>query len=303
MAIEQLPDGVQLGVSPLSWTNEVLDDLGGETPLETCLSHARANGYEGVELGRKFPRDPCLLRNTLASHKLELVTGWYSGFLAERDVSAEMVAVEPHAKLLRDVGAKIIVYGPVGKMAPGAPLDLPMNERLVLDGGAVDSYGARLAEFTQRLEGEYGLTLAYHHHLMMVAETFDEISSIIDRARCGLLLDTGHAHAAGFEYTRLIERFGDLIRHIHLKDVRSERMEQVRDQNLSFNTAVRMGMFTVPGDGDIDFAPLATYVKTSGYQGWMVVEAEQDPSLAEAEPEAATRRAFDHVTTLFGKSA
>lgn len=298
-----LPAGVHLGVSPLSWTNEVLDELGGNVPLDTCLRQAAANGYEGVELGKKFPEAPDAIRSTLDGYGLKLISGWYSGYLAERSVDDEMVAVREHAERLRGAGAEVMVYGPVGKMAPDTPLDLPMSQRLVLDRQDMEAYADRLADFQQRLAGEYGLALAYHHHLMMVVETFDEVCRLIDRARCGLLLDTGHAYAAGFDYQWLIERFGDLVRHIHLKDVRAQRLAKVRVADLSFNAAVRMGMFTVPGDGDVDFAPLARFVKSSGYRGWLVVEAEQDPKLPEAEPVAATKRAFDHITTLFGHAS
>lgn len=299
MSVEKLPAGVRLGVSPLSWTNEVLEELGGDIPLETCLSQAAGAGYQGVELGRKFPRDANALRATLDAHGLAFVSGWYSGFLAVRSVEEEMEAVAPHAQLLKALGAEVMVYGPCGKMAPDTPLDMSMTRRLTLGDDEMTAYADRLSAFEKRLGDKYGLRLGYHHHLMMVVETFDEISRLIERARCGLLLDTGHAVAAGFDYTRLIERFGDLVTHIHLKDVRSCRLARVRDQDLSFNQGVRAGMFTVPGDGDVDFAPLAEFVKTSGYQGWLVVEAEQDPARPEAEPKAAVSRALQFVTSLF----
>lgn len=303
MQTSLLPPGVRLGISPLSWTNEVLEDLGGAIPLDTCLAQAAGNGFAGVELGRKFPRDPAVLGPLLAGHGLALVSGWYSGLLAERPAAEEMAAVAEHASLLKAMGASVLVYGPVGKMVSDTAMDLPLSRRLTLDAGAMAAYADRLREFEGRLFDAYGLKLAYHHHLMMVVETFDEISRLVERARCGLLLDTGHAAAAGFDYTRLIERFGDRITHIHLKDVRRERLAAVRDEDRSFNEGVRAGMFTVPGDGDLDFAPVARFVKTTGYQGWLVVEAEQDPARAEAEPRAATKRAFDHVTSLFGAPA
>lgn len=301
MSLYKLPPGVRLGVSPLSWANDVLEDLGADIPLETCLADAAGNGFEGVELGRKFPRNPDALTPLLTAHGLALASGWHSGFLAERSVDEEIAAVADHARLLKALGAEVMVYGPVGKMAPGAALDLPMSNRLTLDAGELVAYADRLAEFEKRLLGEFGLKLAYHHHLMMVVETLDEISRLIDRARCGLLLDTGHAAAAGFDYALLIERFGDLVTHVHLKDVRAERLDHVHQKDLSFNTGVRSGMFTVPGDGALDFAPLAQFVQSSSYKGWLVVEAEQDPSRPEAEPRAATKRAFDHITSLFGQ--
>jgi inosose dehydratase len=281
----------KLGVSPLSWTNDVLEDLGGDIPIETCLAEASAAGYAGVELGRKFPRDAAVLGPLLDRYGLVLASGWHSGFLADRDVEAELAAVAGRAALLKDMGAAVMVYGECGKMPPDEPLDTPMSKRLHLAVGERDAYASRLTAFGERLDGEWGLTLAYHHHLMMVAETFDEISGIFDRTgpAVGLLLDTGHAQAAGFDYTRLIERYGERIAHIHLKDVRADVMAEVRRRDLSFNDGVRAGMFTVPGDGSVDFGPLGHFVHETGFKGWLIVEAEQDPS--KAPPKAAVTRA------------
>ena len=298
-----LPEGVRLAVSPLSWANDVLEDLGADIPLEACLLDASATGYAGVELGRKFPRDAAILGPLLRGHSLQLASGWWSGELAERDVDAEIAAVAPHAALLSDLGCKAMVYGEVAMMTAGAPFDAPMSQRRLMPAGEVAAYAARLTEFGKRLAGDYGLVPAYHPHLMMVAETFDEISVVIDRAGpdLGLLLDTGHAVAAGFDYTRLIDRFGDRIVHVHLKDVRPEPMAAVRAGDKSFNDAVRGGMFTVPGDGSVDFAPLARFVATSGYRGWLVVEAEQDPTVAPPLP--AVTRARAHVLSTFASIA
>jgi inosose dehydratase len=211
-----------------------------------------------------------------------------------------MAAVADHAALLKALGASTMVYGECAMMAPGSPLDAPMSQRLLMPKAGVAAHAARLTEFGRRLKGEYGLTLAYHHHLMMVAETFDEVSRLFDAAGrdVGLLLDTGHAHAGGFDYAKLIERFGDRVVHIHLKDVREAVLDDVRKGDRSFNDGVRAGMFTVPGDGEINFAPIADFVRRSGYRGWMIVEAEQDP--AAAPPKPAVARAFLHITQLFG---
>lgn len=289
---------IRLAVSPLSWANDVLEDLGRDIPLETCLREAAAAGYRGVELGRKFPRDAAVLGPLLAEHGLILASGWHSGELAARSAGQEMDAVAAHAALLRDMGCRTMVYGEVAMMTPGAPLDAPMSQRLLMPKADVAGYAAALTDFGARLAGDYGLTLAYHHHLMMVAETFDEISALFDRTgpEVGLLLDTGHAAGAGFDYAALIERFGDRIVHIHLKDVRRTVMDRVRADDQSFNEGVRAGMFTVPGDGGVDFEPLRRFVQ-QGYDGWLVVEAEQDP--AKAPPLPAVTRAFTHVTGLF----
>jgi len=296
--LDALPAGVRLGVSPLSWANDVLEDLGADISLETCLDEAAEAGYAGVELGRKFPRNAATLASLLNSRGLALASGWHSGLLAEKTVGEEMQAVADHAQLLKALGASVMVYGECGMMAPGSPLDAPLSDRLIMPKSDVAAYADRLTEFARNLKDEYGLTLAYHHHLMMVAETFDEVSRLFDATggEVGLLLDTGHADGGGFDYAKLIDRFGDRIVHIHLKDVRGDVMADVREKGLSFNEGVRAGMFTVPGDGRIDFEPLARFVK-AGYRGWMIVEAEQDP--AKAPPEAAVARAFATVAKLF----
>ena len=288
---------LRLAVSPLSWTNDVLTDLGGDTPVETCLAQAAAAGFDGIELGRLFPRDPDRLHPLLQTHNLTLASGWQSGRLAEGDVEAERAAVRPHAKLLAAMGCKVMVYGEVAMMTGADPLNAPMSSRRIMAADQIAAYGLRLSEFSTWLAGEYGLQLAYHHHLMMVAETLEETSAIMAAApQAGLLLDTGHAAAAGFDYARLIDRFGDRIAHIHLKDLRAHVMAEVRANDLSFNEGVRRGMFTVPGDGCIDFAPLARFI-ADGYAGWLVVEAEQDP--ATAPPLATVTRARRHVAGLF----
>ncbi|WP_336761622.1 myo-inosose-2 dehydratase [Asaia sp. VD9] len=298
-----MPKGVRLGCSPLSWTNDVLEDLGDDTPLARCLSEMAEAGYEGTELGRKYPRTVSELGPILEAHHLSLASGWYSGRLAERSVEEEWEDVASHAQLLRALGCQTMVYGECGAMTPSAaPLDEPMSRRVVLDREAMKAYAHRLSAFDALLRARYGVRLAYHHHLMMVAENLQEICALFDAlsVETGLLLDTGHAMAAGFDYRRLIDRYGARICHIHLKDVRPAILERVRGQDMSFNAAVRAGMFTVPGDGCIDFSPLAQFVVQSGYRGWMVVEAEQDPALA--PPLAAVTRGRAAIESCFAQA-
>jgi inosose dehydratase len=294
------PTKFKVGVSPLAWTNDVLVDLGGNIPLETCLAEARLAGYEGVELGRLFPRDHAQLESLLRPRQLLLASGWHSGFLADDTVANELARVAPHAELLNKMSAHVMVYGECAAMAPGQALDLPMSNRLPLSSINAAEYAQRLTEFGAELQNRWNLKLVYHHHLMMVAETFDEVSSLFDRTgnSVQLLLDTGHAHAAGFDYSRLIERFGDRIGHIHLKDVRSDVLKQIRDTDGSFNAGVRSGIFTVPGDGCIDYSNLSNFVHDSGYDGWLIVEAEQDP--AKAKPLPTVSRARQFVSRVFG---
>jgi len=290
------PGHLRLGISPLSWVNEVLDDLGRGTTPEQCLSEARQAGFEGVENSRIFPQSAEALGALLRQHELQFVSGWYSGFLAERDVAAELEAVRDHASLLRACGAEVMVYGECGAMTDDA-LDVPMSQRRTMGVGDFADYGARLTEFAEALKDAFGLALSYHHHLMMVAETLDEIRAVMSATgpAVGLLLDTGHAHAGGFDYAALIREYAPRINHIHLKDVRAPILDRVRSEGLSFNEGVRRGMFTVPGDGDLDFGPVARFLATDTYQGWLVVEAEQDPE--KAPPAETVARAHHFVTT------
>lgn len=289
---------IRLGVSPLSWVNEVLDEFGRDTSAATCLREAAAAGYAGVELSRIFPRNAAALVGLLGQHGLSLVSGWHSGLLADEAVAEELERVGPHAELLRACGCSVMVYGECGRMVASA-LDVPMSRRLRLSPEEFLPYGRRLDDFAAALRERYGLALAYHHHLMMVAETLDEVRAVMDATgpEVGLLLDTGHAAAGGFDYARLIEEFGPRINHIHLKDVRANVLAEVRARDLSFNDAVRAGMFTVPGDGSVDFGPLARFLAGGGYAGWLVVEAEQDPTQAPPAPTVARAHRFvvEHI--------
>ena len=289
----------QLGVSPLSWINEVLHDLGEGTTAEQCLSEAAKAGFTGVELSRIFPRNATDLKALLGKHHLQLISGWHDGFLTERDVEAELEAVHAHASLLRDCGAKVMVYGECGWMTENA-LDVPLSARKIFPPEQMKAYADRLTRFADALYSEYGLRLAYHHHLMMVAETLDEVRSLITScgASVGLLLDTGHATAAGFDYSVLLNEFGSRIGHIHLKDVRAEMLQRVRAEGISFNNAVRAGLFTVPGDGMTDYAPLADFIASAGYCGWLVVEAEQDPTVALPAETVSRARQFVSANIL-----
>ncbi|MGH7105797.1 MAG: myo-inosose-2 dehydratase, partial [Acetobacteraceae bacterium] len=274
-------------------------DFGSGTTAETCLSEAASAGYAGVEMSRIFPRDAARLSELLARHDVQLISGWYSGCLADRDLGAELEVAHTHAALLRQCGAGVMVYGECGAMAENA-LDVPMSARLRLSRDATAAYGERLTRFAEALRREHGLALSYHHHLMMVSESLEEIEAILAAtgAGVGLLLDTGHAMAAGFDYVRLIEEFGPRINHIHLKDVRRDVLNRVRTRDSSFNEAVRAGMFTVPGDGAIDFAPIARFLSESRYAGWLVVEAEQNPRLAPPAPTVVRARRFVEARIL-----
>ena len=293
---ENLKTEARLGISPLSWTNDVLADLGGDIPLEVCLTEAADIGYKGVELGRKFPKDPQELSATLSSYGLQLAGGWYSGYLADRSLEEEWTAAQEHISLLEGCGCQLLVYGECGKTSDDF-LDLPLSQSPGLKSIDLPVYARKLEGFTDRLK-ERGIVLAYHHHLMMLVEKADEIAALCEATddSVGLLLDTGHAFAAGADYGEILRRFGKRVVHIHLKDVRPEVLDWVHKEDPSFNSAVRAGLFTVPGDGAVDFSEVAKFVRTSGYRGWVVVEAEQDP--AKATPRLYAQNAYRYVRDL-----
>jgi inosose dehydratase len=288
---------VNLGVSPLSWTNDVLAELGGDIPLEVCLKDAADNGYDGVELGRKFPREAHELLSKLSSYGLRLATGWYSGYLSERSVEAEWKAAADHVQLLEGCGCQVLVYGECGMMEGDSPWDEPLSRGTKLKSIDLAAYAERLTEFSVGLNRR-GIKLAYHYHLKMLVETAEEIAAFCEATppEVGLLLDTGHAYAAGADYGEILRRFGDRVVHIHLKDVRRNVLDWARKNDVTFNSAVKEGLFTVPGDGNVDFTEIGKFVRSSGYSGWVVVEAEQDP--AKAPPRIYTEKAYQYVKNL-----
>ena len=288
---------VNLGVSPLSWTNDVLAELGGDIPLEVCLKDAADNGYDGVELGRKFPREAHELLSKLSSYGLRLATGWHSGYLTERSVEAEWKAAADHVQLLESCGCQVLVYGECGMMEGDSPWDEPLSRGTKLKSIDLAAYAERLTEFSVGLNRR-GIKLAYHYHLKMLVETAEEIAAFCEATppEVGLLLDTGHAYAAGADYGEILRHFGDRVVHIHLKDVRRDVLDWARKNDVTFNSAVREGLFTVPGDGNVDFTEIGKFVRSSGYSGWVVVEAEQDP--AKAPPRIYTEKAYQYVKKL-----
>src|SRR5690242_759542 len=154
---------VRIGINPISWSNDDLPSLGGEIPLEVALDEGKRIGYEGFELGNKFPRESAALRKVLADHGLALVSGWYSGRLARRSVEAEIEAARAHVTLLAENGARVMVYGEVADAIQGAPVPLYKRPRF-LQPSAWDHYAERVSAFARFTLAE-GVRLAYHHHM------------------------------------------------------------------------------------------------------------------------------------------
>jgi len=284
---------IRLGTNPIAWSNDDLHELGGATPLETCLAEARQAGFAGIELGHKFPREPAPLADVLEPHGLALVSGWYSSALLQRSPREEIAAIAGHAALLSALGCDVLILAETSNAIHGRQ-DTPLSASPTLTPAEITALAHAVTEVGKHLS-DLGLRLAYHHHLGTVVETRDEIDAFMDAAgdQAGLLLDTGHAFAAGIEPAELAETYAGRVVHMHGKDVRAEVLARVRAEGMSFLDGVVAGMFTVPGDGCIDFGSVLLRLQGAGYNGWLVVEAEQDPE--RAKPLDYARRGHDHL--------
>lgn len=269
---------IRLGTNPIAWSNDDLRTLGGNTPLETCLSETRQAGFAGIELGHKFPRTAPALRAVLDAHGLALVSGWYSAELLRRDARAEIAAIGDHLSLLKDCGANVLIVAETSNAIHG-DRSAPLATRPRLRADDWREFGARMTEVAQHV-ADHGLALVYHHHMGTVVESTDDIARLMESTgeQVKLLLDTGHATFAGADPVALARAYRPRIAHVHTKDVRPEVMARVAAENLSFLDAVVEGVFTVPGDGCVDFP--AVLRELPGYSGWLVIEAEQDPEKA-----------------------
>ncbi|RLQ21739.1 myo-inosose-2 dehydratase [Seongchinamella sediminis] len=290
---------VHIGINPLTWSNDDMPELGADIPLEQCLREGREAGYAGFELGHKFPRDRAVLTSLLARHGLALVSGWYSTRLLQRNLEEEIAAVQPHLELLLDMDCEVMVCAEVSGCIHG-DRSSPLSARPRLNDKELADFAQRLTAFAEYLQSR-GMRLAYHHHMGTVIESVDDIRRLMANsgAALGLLLDTGHLTYAGGDPAVLARDYGDRIVHLHCKDVRAPVLQRAHASDWSFLDAVLAGVFTVPGDGAIDFASVLRALPDT-YSGWVVVEAEQDPAMA--DPPTYARMGYQYLAALLQKS-
>jgi len=287
---------VRIGVNPIGWTNDDLETLGDDITLDMCLDEARRAGYGGIELGRKFPRRAAELRDVLQRHQLDLVSGWYDAHLVRRGAKEEIAAMADHASLLAALGSRVVVFAE-GTGSVHGRLGVPLSSRPRLAESDWSRFGHALTEVADHLAGS-GMRLAYHHHMGTVVETEVEIDRLMGATgpAVGLLLDTGHLTYAGGDVLGVAKRYADRIVHVHCKDVRAAVLDDARRRDQSFLDAVVDGVFTVPGDGCVDYRALLEVLREARYAGWLVVEAEQDPK--KAHPLTYARMGFAHLSRL-----
>jgi inosose dehydratase len=268
---------VRLGIAPIGWSNDDLPELGGNIPLEQCLREAKLAGYAGVEKGGKFPMDPKILRPVLDDHGLKLITGWFSGELRHGSVEREKRRIAQQLALYQALGVPLMVYAETTGTVQ-SKLDVPVADRPRMPEEEFKGYGDKLTELAEWLRAE-GCPMTFHHHMGTAVETEREVDLLMSRTgdAVGLLFDTGHLHFAGGDVLATARRHGKRINHVHCKDIRADVLARLRAENWSFLKGVVEGVFTVPGDGAIDYGAFAALLAEIGYRGWVVVEAEQDP--------------------------
>ena len=270
---------VRFGANPIIWSNDDMRELGAATSLEACLSQAHQIGFEGMELGHKFPRDPRELASVMERFGLACISGWYSAQLRSKDALAEFAELRAHLDLLKALGSSVLVFADTSG-AVHSDRNCPLGERPRLAAGEWRSFGRRLTEVAAATAAE-GVRLAYHHHMGTIVQGEADIDALMDNTgpEVGLLLDTGHAQFAGADPAALARRYASRVVHVHAKDVRAAVAERANADDWSFLRAVVAGVFTVPGDGCVPFAAVLRELRD--YSGWVVLEAEQDPEKAD----------------------
>jgi len=272
---------IRLAIAPIGWTNDDMPELGGEIPFEQCISEMALAGFEGSEVGNKYPRDPEKLNKALALRRLTICNAWFSSFLTTKPLEEVEREFVEQCNFLYAVGARVIGAAEQGNSIQGKPLPVfDAKPRFT------DDEWKRVTDGLNHLGAiakQKGMQLTYHHHMgtgVQTSEEIDRLMEMTDPELVGLLYDTGHLVFSGEDHLAVLKKYVKRIKHVHLKNVRFEMLEKAKREKWSFLQAVRNGTFTVPGDGGLDFVPVFETLKSAGYTGWWVVEAEQDPAKA-----------------------
>lgn len=290
-------DNIKLGVAPINWTNDDMPELGGENTFEQCVSEMALAGFTGCEVGNKFPRDVNILKKALDIRGLQICNQWNSYELTTKSFAENRENFTRLLDFLETMGAKVIGGGETGNSCQGQ-MTVP-----VFEGKGKLNTREEWGSFTfglnelGKIARDRGLKLAFHHHMGTCIQTVEETDRLLnetDPEYVFLNYDCGHFYFAGEDPVAALQKYIGRTAHIHLKDVRQNILQSVHDDRLSFLTAVKKGVFTVPGDpeGCIDFPSLFSIIKSSDYHGWIVLEAEQDPSKANPLEYAMIARKF-----------
>lgn len=286
---------VKLGIAPIAWTNDDMPDLGKENTFEQCVSEMALAGFTGSEVGNKYPKDPEVLKKALELRGVEICNQWFSSFLITKPF--EEVEKEFRAQLafLKAMGAKVIGASEQSYSVQGQ-LDTPIfGHKYEMNDQEWDTFCTGMNKLGKIAKEEYGIALTFHHHMGTVVQSLAEVDRMMentDPEYVSLLFDTGHFTYCGEDPLEVVKKYVHRIKHVHMKDIRPEVVEQVKKENMSFLAGVRAGAFTIPGDGCINYDPIFKVLEEAGYEGYMVVEAEQDPAKANPLEYAIRARKF-----------
>lgn len=270
----------KLGISPICWWNDDLIELSDDVSLDECLRQVALSGYTGCETGRRFPMNYGELGPILSKHGVSVCGGWFSGTILDGDIEENKDRIRAQMDLFIAAKAPCIVYGEVAASIQGNRAT-PLAQKRKLSADEMKTYARNMTKFGEWC-AEQGMPLSYHHHMGAVVQFEDEIDAFMANSGEGipLLYDAGHLAFAGGDVLRVIDKHHKRISHVHTKDVRMDVIKAIDWTKESFLDAVWKGAFTVPGDGSLDFEAIVKKLASYGYQGWFVVEAEQDPKKA-----------------------
>jgi inosose dehydratase len=287
-------DKVFLGIAPIAWTNDDLPELGGDNTFEQCVSEMALAGFTGSEVGNKYPRDTAVLQRALSLRGIRIASAWFSTFLTTKPFAETHDAFIKHRDFLHAMGAKVIVVAEQGHSIQG--LERPVFEDKPIFSDEEWTKLAQGLEKLGQLAAEKDMKIVYHHHMGTGVQTTSEIELLMAMTNPSLvylLFDTGHLVFSGENPEYILKKYSQRIKHVHLKDIRSDLLAKVKKEKMSFLQAVKAGVFTVPGDGMINYEPLFKVLDDQNYAGWFVVEAEQDPALA--NPLAYAMKAREYI--------
>jgi inosose dehydratase len=268
----------KLGIAPIAWWNDDLAELSDDVSLEECLRQASVAGFTGMETGRRFPMDMAELGPILAKYRMAVCGGWFSGLLLDGDIEVEKDRIAAQMSFFKAAGAPCIVYGETARSVQGIK-SAPLASKPKLTEAETAAYGRKMSDFADWCAGE-GMPISYHHHMAAAIETEAELDLFMKHSTVPLLYDAGHMAFAGGDVLRVLDNHYARITHVHTKDVRMDVIRAVDRTRESFLDAVVKGAFTVPGDGSLDFEAIVKRCAQHGYEGWFVVEAEQDPKVS-----------------------
>ena len=271
---------IKLGIAPIAWSNDDMPELGGDTPIEQCLEEASSAGFTGIELGGKFPRNPGITNFLLNKYKLKMPGGWYGSLLRTRSAEDEWVAMQDHLNLLKLVNADVFVFADVSGSIQGDQTKR-LSTRPTMEDDEFAEYCKKINDISNRLSDE-GIPMSYHEHMGTIIQTENDVDRFMNNTNQNtfLLYDTGHLLFAEANFERVLKNYISKINHVHCKDIRQNILENSLKNDLSFRESFLDGVFTVPGDGCIDYEPLFKILHENNYDKWLIIEAEQDPKKA-----------------------